>query len=104
MSDRCFLLQTNSTYEALEAGVGAMYWRYHERKEYDHDPRPLPHLAVLTPGGIACLDCPADKEPHAYWTRSGEPPDVTVSPSLDVGPETPTHWHGFLVAGQLNPC
>ena len=95
---------------ALDAGPGAMYWRNHDRSgelaRLDTAPRPLPHLAVMTPAGLACLDCPAtggNKQPGRYWTRSGEPPNVTVTPSLEVGEAdgSQPYWHGHLTAGVL---
>lgn len=98
MAAACFMVADIG--EFLEAGVGAMYWRSHGRKPYDHDPRPMPHLAVHTTAGMACLDCPADAEPHAYWTRTGLPPIVTVTPSLNINNE---EWHGFLTDGVLTP-
>lgn len=96
--------------ECFAAGnfrVGAMVWRHHSRLErLDTDPRPMPHLAVMTPAGLVCLDCPAtdlrdpsgEFIPGRYWLRMGEPPAVTVTPSLNVNHG---EWHGFLTAGQL---
>lgn len=84
--------------------VGAMWWRHHERSEHDTDPRPMPHLAVITPAGLACLHCPATDPPHGYWTVTGSPPNVSVEPSLDIGRAgEPRHWHGFLTQGALTP-
>lgn len=61
----------------------------------------MPHLAVMTPAGLACLDCPATKDPPGrYWIRVGEPPRVTVTPSLNIADET---WHGWLTDGVLTP-
>lgn len=80
--------------------VGAMMWRRHEHAEYDVDPRPFPHLGVMTAAGLVCLDCPETDPPHSYWTRTGEPPMVTVTPSLNVNNE---QWHGWLTNGELTP-
>ena len=100
---QCFMVE--KTYDAFLPGgalrVGAMWWRHHGRLERDHQPRPMPHLNVMTPAGIACLDCPASKPPYGYWSRSGEPPIVTVTPSLDIKGSSP--WHGNLTAGVLSP-
>jgi hypothetical protein len=35
-----------------------------------------------------------------YWTITGEPPNITVTPSINVGPEI---WHGFITNGYLTP-
>jgi hypothetical protein len=83
--------------------VGAMTWWSHEREPHDAAPRPMPHLAVMTPAGLVCLDCPATDPPHGYWTRTGEPPSVTVTPSLNISEGEPTAWHGFLAGGVLTP-
>lgn len=39
-------------------------------------------------------------DPRAYWAVSGEAPNLTVTPSINVGPEW---WHGFITAGVLAP-
>lgn len=52
--------------------------------------------------GVFCLDQHSfnDKgEAGAGWTVTGEPPNLTVKPSIDaVG-----YWHGFLTGGVLTP-
>jgi hypothetical protein len=79
--------------------VGAMSWRSHEMsRDYDVEPRPLPHLSVMTSAGLVCLDCPSSDPPHSYWRWTGVPPKITVTPSLNV---SRGEWHGWLVAGQL---
>lgn len=101
MSTTCYMV--GSLMECWDDGrpnVGAMAWRYHQFESYDTDPRPLPHLGVMTEAGLVCLDCPATDEPHGKWTRTGEPPMVTVTPSLNVNHE---EWHGFLTEGVLAP-
>lgn len=80
--------------------IGAMAWRRHEVEPYDPNPRPMPHLGVMTPAGLVCLDCPDTDPPHGHWTRTGEPPDVSVTPSLNVNND---EWHGWLTNGVLSP-
>lgn len=99
----CFLVEDNDGTWAgpNEPNIGAMYWRSHDQPvgPTDTNPRPLPHLAVMTPGGLACLDCPAKQPPAGrYWIWVGEPPNITVTPSLDVRDER-RPWHGFITAG-----
>lgn len=98
----CFMVEaaTDAWTGEGEPRVGAMMWRAHERDEHDHDPRPMPHLGVMTPAGLVCLDCPETDPPYGYWTRVGEPPNVTVTPSLNVNNE---QWHGWLTNGELTP-
>lgn len=98
MSHACFLVA--DAREAIDRGVGAMWWRYHGYEAYDTQRHPLPHLAVMTGAGIACLDCPATDPPHGHWIRTGEPPLVTVTPSLNINRD---EWHGFLANGVLTP-
>lgn len=35
-----------------------------------------------------------------FWTVTGEPPNITVHPSINVGPEI---WHGWITDGALSP-
>jgi hypothetical protein len=55
-------------------------------------------LAVRTPGGDWIVDGPASNGPG--WTREGEPPYVTVRPSIKMG----DRYHGFLTNGVLRDC
>ena len=34
------------------------------------------------------------------WTVTGTPPKITVTPSINVGPEI---WHGFITDGVMTP-
>jgi len=81
-----------------ERAGAMMWWRCFKRPD-DPAPRPNPHLAVMTPAGLVCLDCP-ETGGTRHWTRTGEPPNVTVTPSLNVNHE---EWHGWLTNGVLTP-
>lgn len=35
-----------------------------------------------------------------FWTVTGEAPNITVTPSINVGPEI---WHGWITDGALSP-
>lgn len=79
--------------------LGAIWWWSHEEghaQMFGPDPRPMPHLAVQTPAGRFCIDCCSTDK--VYWARTGEPPNVTVTPSINIGPEV---WHGRLTDGRL---
>ena len=80
--------------------VGAMAWWRHNPRPGENQQRPLPHLVVMTPAGLACLDCPTSDNPNSYWTRTGDPPAVTVTPSLNINHE---QWHGHVTNGELVP-
>ena len=77
--------------------VGAICWRRHDAPPEDPEPRPTPHLAVMTPAGLVCLDCP-ETGGTGHWDRQGDPPRVTVTPSLNVNHG---EWHGWLTDGHL---
>lgn len=106
MGARCFMVDSVLDCFTDEPGplnfrVGAMAWRSHGRNVVrDVAPRPMPHLSVMTPAGLVCLDCPASlpQPPGQYWTRTGDPPDITVTPSLNINDG---QWHGWLTNGEL---
>jgi hypothetical protein len=75
--------------------IGAMtYWRH------GRDVKEPRHLVVMTPAGIACLDCPVFGT-ELHWLIEGEPPNITVTPDLDVTAGTKRRWHGRIIAGEL---
>ena len=75
--------------------VGAM-WRltWLEKDQYGCGPDGQ-SWAVMTPGGEWCMDCPSSD--GGYWTRTGEAPNFTVTPSIHV----PERYHGWLRNGEL---
>lgn len=54
------------------------------------------------PGGGYCWHTNAEstKDGEGLWNVSGEPPNLTVTPSINIGPEI---WHGFITNGELTP-
>lgn len=59
-------------------------------------------MAVVLPGegGIHCLHTSPSSRPDDGWTVTGELPNVTVSPSIDVR----GRWHGWIRDGMLVDC
>lgn len=55
-----------------------------------------PFLWVMTPGGAWCVDG-ASSSGGPGWTRTGEPPNVTATPSIHVV----GRYHGWLRDGAL---
>jgi hypothetical protein len=55
-------------------------------------------LCVVTPGGLWCIDQPA--QGGGRWTRSGTPPNVTARPSI-VATMGNRSYHGWLTDGVL---
>jgi hypothetical protein len=99
----CFMIDTMMEFWAEPGGkenarVGAMMWWTCVPDEHDTAFRPNPHLAVMTAAGLVCLDCHESDPPYGYWTRTGDAPTVTVSPSLNINNG---EWHGWLKNGQL---
>jgi len=58
-------------------------------------------LVVVLPGGAYfCIDCRAWSEGKSYgdgWTVTGEPPNVTLSPSINII----GHYHGWIQNGVI---
>lgn len=102
-----------------------MMWRY---PPGDVDERecwwivlPQDHPDLGTPGHPSSVSwCTTDKAsepPHQMWDVSGTPPNITVSPSIDVtrwlkriGPDGKvesyregSYWHGWIRNGVLEP-
>lgn len=105
MPARCFMVE--KVMDCWEEGgkqrVGAMVWGRHSYEEHDTLKLPFPHLQVMTPAGLVCLDCPETDPPYGHWQREGEPPNVTAFPSLNVAEGSPMAWHGWLRGGELTP-
>lgn len=64
-------------------------------------------IYVMLPNGVAvCVDWHywgrgLDNPGKDGWTVTGDPPNLTVSPSLNINPDSPGGWHGFLRDGVL---
>ena len=70
-------------------------------KEHNQ-PNRLP-LLVQLPDGAWCMDGIASKDPSKKgWTVTGEPPNITVSPSINSSPGYPDGYHGFLQNGIIS--
>ncbi len=98
------LYRRADTGEALslsEAEVGAMWFAdWYSNVYRGADGR---CLVVRTPGGDWIVD--SAPSTGGRWIRDGEPPDVTVSPSiLFDGAHGGPLYHGFLRAGWLEEC
>lgn len=91
--DRLFKTEAFQLWVTLEsAPVGAMW----DASWYDSKGPDGRCLVVKTPGGEWVIDGPKP------WMRTGEPPNITVSPSILFYGSTP--YHGFLVDGVLKEC
>ncbi|MDE2102990.1 MAG: hypothetical protein KGL39_37445 [Patescibacteria group bacterium] len=82
---------------------GAIFF-YDEIMGSDHPPRNVGPdgralIVVLPNNDWWWIDAPATRPPGNKWTRTGTPPKVTATPSIDMGGPDP--WHGYLTDGVL---
>lgn len=84
-------------YRLHELPVGAMWYATWMKDWLGPDGK---HLVVKCPSGDWSPDGPA-KDSTFPWRRTGVPPDVTVTPSIDFGPGK---FHGWLTGGILRDC
>lgn len=82
-----------------DAPVGSLYYGdwYHWRGPDRHC------LIAITPGGPWIIDGPStnnDGSRGPAWTRTGEVPKITVTPSIHF----PGKYHGWLRDGVLEEC
>ena len=107
MSIKCFLTGTELTGDVHEYEVGAMWWG-----NFPHYPQDPPEMAketralwVILPNnaGAFCLQMRSHSLVNGQgldgerWTVTGTPPNMTLTPSINVV----GIWHGFLTNGEL---
>lgn len=56
-------------------------------------------ITVKTPAGAWVIDGPSIDQPAQKWARTGEPPKITVRPSIGIS--SPIRYHAFLTDGVL---
>ena len=84
---RCFMAQSEEDKEK----PGAMWWTERKGKRV---------WVVTLPCGDPFWQGQTTTDGQRVWTCTGEPPNVTVEPSINyVG-----LWHGFLKNGVLRSC
>lgn len=62
-----------------------------------------PHCWVIRMPGTAWvwhINDVSSRDGEGFWEVTGEPPDITVKPSINIGPEI---WHGWITAGDMAP-
>lgn len=99
MNIKCFMVKDFGDLwnEDGSLNVGAMVHREHST-EFFHGRDEQPHLIVVTPAGMWCVDCPESDPPHGLWNKIGEPPNLTCTPSININQG---QWHGWLRDGEL---
>jgi len=80
------------------------YWVHHNvehlSEQYHRDNHwRLPLVVTMVSRTLFCVDsqCWSDRAYYGGWTVHGEPPFITVSPSINIGGV----YHGFIVNGVL---
>lgn len=59
-----------------------------------------PCWVVRLPGGGYLWHTNMASVDGGYWDVTGDVPNISVTPSINVGPEI---WHGWITAGSLSP-
>lgn len=86
-----YRLPSGATVErARDLPVGAM-WRMSRDDE--------PGWLIMLPDHQMWCTLDVDEDQHIRWTVTGEPPNLTVEPSIDGGPG---RWHGRIVNGEFD--
>lgn len=59
-----------------------------------------PCYVIKLPGNGGAFHTNMKATDAGYWEVTGEAPNITVKPSINVGPEV---WHGWITDGGLSP-
>jgi len=60
-------------------------------------------LMVRLPNGFEfCLDWKASHAGNSGWVVSGEAPNITTSPSINMFPKDSGGWHGYIRNGAID--
>lgn len=90
------------------APVGALWWAHWCQRSGSIHWKARgggPHLLVRTPGGDWDVDMASSNGDGEGWERTGEPPKVTVRPSIGIcDKQGGWKYHGFLTDGVLEEC
>jgi hypothetical protein len=68
----------------------------------EHNQQTRQALFIQLPDGVWCMDGLASGDPTKKgWTVTGEPPNITVAPSINSNRGNRKGYHGFLQNGVL---
>jgi hypothetical protein len=68
----------------------------------EHNQQNRQALFIQLPDGVWCMDGLASGDPTKKgWTVTGEPPNITVAPSINSNRGNRKGYHGFLQNGVL---
>lgn len=73
--------------------------------DYDADGREAWCIVLPNGAGIWATTTRSTDPPHELWDVSGEPPNLTVHPSINAGDDSgrPGNWHGWIKNGEMAP-
>lgn len=106
MNIKCRLIEEPENYSSAQPGD--MWYIDRELDQLslfyrDNNMHRKPIMVMLPNRDFFCVDSPCysqEKGSYGGWSVTGEAPNITVSPSINmVG-----RWHGFLTAGILMGC
>lgn len=91
--------QPTDMFEAYKCEAGDMFLCWNGGGSHDVEGRD-PCWVIRLPGEGRLFHTNMQASSGGYWTVTGEAPNLTVNPSINVGPEI---WHGWITDGALAP-
>lgn len=99
MSTPLRIVERVDTQSGYDYAAGDMFPCLNANGSHDVEGRG-PCWAVRLPGGGYLWHTNQRATGSGFWDVLGEPPNLTVHPSINVGPEI---WHGWITDGALSP-
>jgi len=86
-------------------GYAALHGDCFRAPEFDGDGREAWCVVLPNGAGLWATTTRSTDPPHDLWDASGEPPNLTVHPSINAGDDSGTYgnWHGWITNGEMTP-
>lgn len=106
MNITCRLIEEPESYSSAQPGD--MWYIDRELDQLsqfyrDNNQHRKPIMVKLPSNDYFCIDAPCysqERGSYGGWTVTGEAPNISVSPSINLV----DRWHGFLTGGVLTGC